>query len=345
MKALGICVNPMSGRDVRRLAGRASTMTHEAKRDIVARIATGADAMGVTDIFVTREPFRIASAALEQIPLRARVHVIEHALTNTASDSELSLQAYLDAGCRSFVSLGGDGTNRALVRTLGGYKGSNSVANEVVLVPLSTGTNNVFPVLAEPTIAGAVAGLYAAGRLPALGETPVGEPGALAERSKVLHLSVTRRQQRCSAHRCRAAAQRPCGQSVAVCRRQDRPSYAHPGRTRRGWHVAHRWLSGCGDGGGMIAAWWCISAATSCSTRLCHPACSRRWAWPRNSEFRSQRRCCFRARACWPAMATAITNSTMVRLRGCNSCGMGPGCLISLRLCATQPGPVSWPGN
>jgi len=41
MRALGICVNPMSGRDVRRLAGRASTMTHEAKRDIVARIATG----------------------------------------------------------------------------------------------------------------------------------------------------------------------------------------------------------------------------------------------------------------------------------------------------------------
>ena len=108
----------MSGRDVRRLAGRASTMTHEAKRDIVARIATGADAAGVTDIFVTREPFRIATAALEQIPLKAKVHVIEHELTNSARDSELSLSAYLAAGCRSFVSLGGDGTNRALVRTL-----------------------------------------------------------------------------------------------------------------------------------------------------------------------------------------------------------------------------------
>ena len=157
----------MSGRDVRRLAGRASTMTHEAKRDIVARIATGADAAGVTDIFVTREPFRIASAALEQIPLKARVHVIEHELTNSARDSELSLAAYLEAGARSFVSLGGDGTNRALVRTLHERRKAatstkrKAELDEVVLVPLSTGTNNVYPLLAEPTIAGMVAGLYA----------------------------------------------------------------------------------------------------------------------------------------------------------------------------------------
>ena len=42
---VGLCVNPMSGRDVRRLAARASNMTHEAKRDIVARVAAGADAV------------------------------------------------------------------------------------------------------------------------------------------------------------------------------------------------------------------------------------------------------------------------------------------------------------
>ena len=45
-----LCVNPMSGRDVRRLAARATNMTHEAKRDIVARVAAGADAVGVEDI-------------------------------------------------------------------------------------------------------------------------------------------------------------------------------------------------------------------------------------------------------------------------------------------------------
>ena len=58
----------MSGRDVRRLAARATNMTHEAKRDIVARVAAGADAVGVRDIYVTAEPFRIASMALSLLP-------------------------------------------------------------------------------------------------------------------------------------------------------------------------------------------------------------------------------------------------------------------------------------
>lgn len=182
MSSLGICVNPMSGRDVRRLAGRASTMTHEAKRDIVARIATGADAVGVTDIYVTREPFRIASAALEQIPLKARVHIIDHPLANDAGDTQRSMAAYLEAGCRSFVSLGGDGTNRALVREMLKQQQAQTLAglDNLVLVPLSTGTNNVFPILAEPTIAGMVAGLYAHKHAPL----------ELAQRSKVLHLTL-----------------------------------------------------------------------------------------------------------------------------------------------------------
>ena len=46
-------------------------------------------------------------------------------------------------------------------------------------MPLSTGTNNVFPQLLEPTIGGMVAGLAAAGRLPR---------DMLARRSKVLRL-------------------------------------------------------------------------------------------------------------------------------------------------------------
>ena len=61
----------MSGRDVRRLAARAANMTHEAKSDIVARVAAGADAVGVMDIYIAREPFRIAEGAVELTPLNA----------------------------------------------------------------------------------------------------------------------------------------------------------------------------------------------------------------------------------------------------------------------------------
>ncbi len=156
---LALVVNPMSGRDVRRLAARATNMTHEAKRDIVARIAAGADAMGVTDIYVAREPFRIASMALELMPLDARVHVLDLPLTNSARDTEQQIRAFRAEGCDTFVSLGGDGTNRAIVRAL-------EADAEVTLIPLSTGTNNVFPELVEPTVAGMVAGMQARHVLP-----------------------------------------------------------------------------------------------------------------------------------------------------------------------------------
>ena len=173
---LALCVNPMSGRDVRRLAALATNMTHEAKRDIVARVAAGADAVGVTDIYIAAEPFRIASLALENMNLRAKVHVLKLPIRNDASDTEANVAAFLDAGCTAMVSLGGDGTNRAIVRALGNN------CESVHLMPLSTGTNNVFPVLVEPTIAGMVAGMQARGLLD-------GGPDELQQRAKVLHIT------------------------------------------------------------------------------------------------------------------------------------------------------------
>ncbi len=173
---IGICVNPMSGRDVRRLAARATNMTHEAKRDLVARAAAGADAAGATDLFVLEEPFRIASLALAQLPLRAEVHLLPHKAHNDARDTEVAVTRFLEAGCRTLISLGGDGSNRAIVRALHERK-----RHDVHLIPLSTGTNNVFPVLAEPTIAGMVAALQARGLL----------ADELAQRAKVLHVRLS----------------------------------------------------------------------------------------------------------------------------------------------------------
>ena len=153
-------------------------MTHEAKRDVVARVASGAHAMGATDIFVTKEPFRIASLALQYLELDARVHVLAPPITNTAADTENAVRAYVAAGCNTIVSVGGDGTNRAIARTLLELREVGAAVN---LIPLSTGTNNVFPVATEPTIAGMVAGLLAGDKL----------DSALRQRSKLLHVEGT----------------------------------------------------------------------------------------------------------------------------------------------------------
>ena len=168
-----IIANPMSGRDVRRLAARATNMTHEAKRDLVARVAAGLDAMGVEEIMILKEPFRVSSGALEMMPLRARVRLLDVGVTNSAADTVAAVRAARDAGCDVIISLGGDGTNRIIARTW----------PDVPLVPLSTGTNNVFPILIEATSAGVAAGLIANGSMPA---------GDVAMRCKLVHVRTAK---------------------------------------------------------------------------------------------------------------------------------------------------------
>ncbi|HAI99684.1 MAG TPA: ATP-NAD kinase, partial [Dehalococcoidia bacterium] len=59
----------------------------------------------------------------------------------------------MGVGC--VITLGGDGTNRAVA------KGSSSIP----IVAVSTGTNNVFPTMVEGTLAGLAAGLVVQGGL------------------------------------------------------------------------------------------------------------------------------------------------------------------------------------
>ena len=170
MSGIGILVNPMAGRDVRRVAARASTVTFEAKRDAVARIAAGADALGVDAIHVVEDPFRVATVALQWMPLKACVHVLAAPVSHGAADTEAAIAGFAERGVGVVVSLGGDGTHRDIARQ----------QRDITLVALSTGTNNVFPVLAEPTVAGMVAALAAKDLL----------PPELMPRCKLLHVAL-----------------------------------------------------------------------------------------------------------------------------------------------------------
>ncbi|MBW2295025.1 MAG: hypothetical protein JRG94_22350, partial [Deltaproteobacteria bacterium] len=49
-RPVGVIANPMSGKDVRRLAARASRVTPESKRDQIARAVVGAAASGAEHI-------------------------------------------------------------------------------------------------------------------------------------------------------------------------------------------------------------------------------------------------------------------------------------------------------
>jgi len=150
-------------------------MTHEAKRDIVARIAAGADSVGVNEIYIVDEPFRIASMALDWMPLKAKVVTLEIELHHDATDTERAVRAFVGEGVEVIVSLGGDGTNRIIARS----------APQLELIPLSTGTNNVFPSMVEPTTAGVVAALAAMGRF------SDDATRGIRNRAKVLHTAFS----------------------------------------------------------------------------------------------------------------------------------------------------------
>lgn len=153
--ALGIIVNPHSGRDARRLFARAGTSTIDDKRNQVTRIVVGAAAAGCPRVLLSRDAFRIASAATDALDLPMKIELLDLPTTGHARDSECAALAMRDAGCGAVVVLGGDGTSRTVAQAW----------PDVALLPLSTGTNNVFPFQVEATIAGAAAGLVAAGRL------------------------------------------------------------------------------------------------------------------------------------------------------------------------------------
>mgnify|MGYP003635303554 CR=1 FL=1 len=113
--------------------------------------------MGATRIFLGNEPFRINERAIENLPQRDSIEILEYPLTHTATDTAVMTSKMWDAGCRTFIVLGGDGTSRIVAKNL----------PDAVILPLSTGTNNVFPIFCEASIAGAAAGLIASRRLKA----------------------------------------------------------------------------------------------------------------------------------------------------------------------------------
>jgi hypothetical protein len=168
---VGIIANPMAGRDVRRLVARATNLTPETKRDQVARAAIGAAAAGASRILVCAEPFRISSSAVENLDVGAEIEVLDVGAKLDAGDSARAALAMREAGSAALVVLGGDGTNRAIAKT----------CPELPLVPISTGTNNVFPTPLEATLAGGAAGLIASGRI---------HRDEVAQRSKIVRVQI-----------------------------------------------------------------------------------------------------------------------------------------------------------
>lgn len=154
MGSIGIIANPASGRDIRRLVAYGTVIDNQEKINIVLRLILGALAMGTEHIYIMPDSYGLGDMAICKLRHKIdthRVSVLDMPIEGSQVDSQQAAALMAQLGVKVIITMGGDGTNRAVT------KGSL----QVPLIPLSTGTNNVFPQFMEGTVAGLTAGLMA----------------------------------------------------------------------------------------------------------------------------------------------------------------------------------------
>ncbi|MDM8554639.1 NAD(+)/NADH kinase [Desulfococcaceae bacterium HSG7] len=155
MSSVGIIANPASGTDIRRLVAYGSVFNNQEKVRIVRRILLGLEAAGVQQISYMPDYYGIVERALDALKTSMDISPLVFNAKADQRDSMRAAEILAQNGAGCIITLGGDGTNRVVAKG----------ACNTPILPVSTGTNNVFPYMIEGTIAGLAAGLIAAGKV------------------------------------------------------------------------------------------------------------------------------------------------------------------------------------
>ena len=151
---IGVIANPSAGKDIRRLASGGGLFDFQQKVETARRILVGAYAVGVKEAVLMPDELGISSEAASQAPRGLSTVFLDMKVTATGLDSTRAAEMMnRETGC--IVTIGGDGTNRMVAKGCA----------ETPLLPVSTGTNNMFSYAIDGTVAGLVAGSLVTGRL------------------------------------------------------------------------------------------------------------------------------------------------------------------------------------
>jgi len=161
---IGIIANPVSARDIRRIVANAGNLQITDRVSMLMRLLGAAGSVGVGRALMMPDSGGVSAMLIRSM---AREHELQHAFpklefldmapTTTVNDTFKAARMMREACVKVIVVLGGDGTHRAVVRE----------CRDIPITGMSTGTNNAFPELREPTITGLAVGLYASGQLSA----------------------------------------------------------------------------------------------------------------------------------------------------------------------------------
>jgi hypothetical protein len=153
VNTVGVIVNPVAGKDIRRLVTSASHTSDSAKIGLVRRTVIAALEAGAERVLLAADPHHLARRAVDG--LDAPVHILDEPVTGSRADTIAAATRMWKEHVGAVVALGGDGTCRDVAI---GWP-------DVPLIAVSTGTNNVYPSAIDATSAGTAAGFVASGAI------------------------------------------------------------------------------------------------------------------------------------------------------------------------------------
>lgn len=169
---VGIIANPVSARDIRRIVANASNLQTTERVNIVLRLLSTLAAVGVTEVLMMPDKSGIRSMIERRLsngPSRSQgfpsLEFIEMSVTSTVEDTVRATRRMQQVGVSAIIVLGGDGTHRAVVQEL--MRGARQGSSLIPIAGISTGTNNAFPEMREPTLVALAVGMYVVGKLSA----------------------------------------------------------------------------------------------------------------------------------------------------------------------------------
>ncbi len=155
MSSVGIVANPAAGKDIRRIVAQGRFVPNHEKVNILKRVLAGLDAANVERVIFMPDTGSLGKNALAGLELNLSAEFVDMPIFHEENDSSRAAKSMRERGVGCIITLGGDGTNRVVAKE----------SRDVPIMPISTGTNNVFPQMMEGTIAGLAAGSIASGNV------------------------------------------------------------------------------------------------------------------------------------------------------------------------------------
>jgi hypothetical protein len=155
MGTVGIIANPAASKDIRRLVAQGRVVPDWEKVNTVRRALVGLQSTDVTRVVAMPDSGHLCQRAADDPSVDIQLEMLPMSPMYTEGDTTRAASMMAEMGVDALITLGGDGTNRAVA--VG--------TNQLPLIAISTGTNNIFPIMVEGTLAGIAAGLVASGQL------------------------------------------------------------------------------------------------------------------------------------------------------------------------------------